>query len=132
MKDIALDSSGDMIYNPVDGSIAMIEGDDQLRQKIKLSLATNLGELEWNNDFGLSHAELMDNSWDKSYLQSLIDDYLGETFEEVNDTTITNYVYNKENRTLDLYLTVELSSGDTLTMVSSLGGEDDDNSGLGL
>ena len=127
MKDIQLGDDGDMVFEPQTGSMTVVEGDDQIRQKIQLALGTNLSELEWDVDFGLSHADVMDNSWDKSYLQTIIDNYLTETFEEVADSTITNYVYNKEQRRLTLYITVELSDGQKLTLTTGIGG--DDNAG---
>lgn len=127
MKDIQLGDDGDMIFEPQTGSMTVVEGDDQISQKIQLALGTNLSELEWDVDFGLSHADVMDNSWDKSYLQTIIDNYLTETFEEVADSTITNYVYNKEQRRLTLYITVELSDGQKLTLTTGIGG--DDNAG---
>lgn len=127
MKDIQLGDDGDMVFEPQTGSMTVVEGDDQISQKIQLALGTNLSELEWDVDFGLSHADVMDNSWDKSYLQTIIDNYLTETFEEVADSTITNYVYNKEQRRLTLYITVELSDGQKLTLTTGIGG--DDNAG---
>ena len=124
MKDILLGSDGDMVLIPSTGDVQIVTDQDQLKQKIQLALATNTLELEWNPDFGLSHGELMDNLYDQSYVQQIIDDYLTEMFEEVNDVTVENFVEDG-NRHMTIYLTVELESGETLTMNSTLGGDDD-------
>jgi len=125
MKDIQLDESGDMIYTPIDGTLSTISDKDEIKQKIQLALATNASELEWNVEVGLSHSDLIDNTWDKSYLQMLIDDYLTNTFDEVNDTAIDHYYFDVESRSLTIYLIIELSDGTTLTMSSNLGDDDD-------
>jgi len=125
MKDIQLDESGDMIYTPIDGTLSTISDKDEIKQKIQLALATNASELEWNVEVGLSHSDLIDNTWDKSYLQMLIDDYLTNTFDEVNDTAIDHYDFDVESRSLTIYLIIELSDGTTLTMSSNLGDDDD-------
>lgn len=124
MKDILIGDDGDMIFSHSQGDLAMVSDEDEIYQKIRIALGTNEMELEWNPDFGLSHGNVMDNIYDTSYVQTIIDDYLTTTFEEVNDVRITK-VIQKENRQLYIELTVELSNGTKLTMSTDLGGEDD-------
>lgn len=124
MKDVLLGSDGDMVLIPSTGNIQTVTDQDQLKQKIQLALATNTLELEWNPDFGLPHGEVIDNLYDQSYVQQLIDDYLTEMFEEVSDVTIEDFVEDGE-RHMTIYLTVELESGETLNMNATLGGDED-------
>lgn len=124
MKDVLLGSDGDMVLIPSTGNIQTVTDQDQLKQKIQLALATNALELEWNPDFGLPHGEVIDNLYDQSYVQQLIDDYLTEMFEEVSDVTVEDFAEDGE-RHMTIYLTVELESGETLSMNATLGGDED-------
>lgn len=123
-----LDDTGDLNFNPDTGVFEMVDGQEEIAQKLYIALGTNLGELDWNEDFGIDQIDMILNGGDQSVIQSIISDYLedwwSDTFESVE---VTGFKVDKQKRLTSLTATVTLEDGTTVDASAALDDEEGDD-----
>lgn len=125
MTNLALDSTGDLDFNPSTGVFNTVDEDDELAQKLWLVLGINLGEIEWDDNIGLDHIDMILNGDDQSVLQSILKEYLEQQWPDTFDSIeITDFNADGQQRLTNLSATVTLLDGTTAT--ASVGLDDDD------
>lgn len=107
--DIKLDENNDRAA--VD---EVVTDDEELAQAIKITLATNLGELEWNRKFGLSHQDILDNADSRDYIVKQVEDCLAANFDEFENVNIVSINPHITNRQLNVVLEVKMANGETI------------------
>ncbi|TPR23128.1 hypothetical protein DY120_07425 [Apilactobacillus micheneri] len=112
MKDLALDSDGDLKLGSTTEDFNFKTDLEELKQKIWLLLNTNEEELDWNTDIGISFLDLLVNFDDQENLEKIINDYLVKQLPDIIDNaTIISSKNDKQKRNLILNLQVNLKSG---------------------
>lgn len=116
MKDLKMDSSGDVVINGVNGDLQMTtDADTLLAQKIQSLLNTNFGELDWNDQYGLSHVEMLTNSNDLNAVKRIIDNYLRDNLEDYESVNIDGSNYDSATRSLEIIATVKMKNGQEIS-----------------
>lgn len=110
-KSLKLDNNGDLTFNS-DGHLEMVEGTDEIKQRIKLGLETNTQEWFLGLDYGIS------------WVQNLGDTNLNELRYELiefltsdKDIVAINYLtfdIDRSNRALTVKFSVLLEQGETI------------------
>lgn len=113
--DIKLDENNDRAI--VD---EFVTDDEELVQSIKLILATNLGELEWNQKFGLSHQDILDNTDNQDYVLKQIEDCLANNLDNFENVKIISIEPETEDRLLNIELEVTMADGSTVNVDTSV------------
>lgn len=122
MRDFLLDDTGDLVINSTSGDIELTDDSNTLlAQKIQSLLNTNFGELDWNQQYGLNHVEIMTNSNHLDDIKQIIDAYLQDNLEGYASINIDSSEYDAESRNLSLVATVKMSNGQTVS--TNIGGE---------
>lgn len=121
-KDLLLDETGDLIINSSTGDLELTSNDDVLlAQKVKSLLNTNFGELDWNNDYGLNHVQIMANTDDLDAIKQVMDSYLRENLENYSSISIDGSNYDSATRSLNIVATVTMNNGKQVS--AQLGGD---------
>lgn len=120
--DIKLDENNDRTI--VD---EFVTDDEELAQAIKMTLATNLNELEWDRPFGLSHQDILDNVKDRDYVLKQIEDCLAAHFSNFEHVKVIGVKELAEDRLIDIELEVTMTDG-SVVRVDTSGPEGDDAS----
>lgn len=116
MKDLKMDSSGDVVINGVNGDLQMTtDADTLLAQKIQSLLNTNFGELDWNDQYGLNHVEMLTNSNDLNAVKRIIDNYLRDNLEDYESVNIDGSNYDSATRSLEIIATVKMKNGQEIS-----------------
>lgn len=125
-----IDDTGDLDFDQATGVFNMVEGDDEIRQALRLLLGINVGELDWNPDIGLNHLDVMANASDESMIQSIITDYLRDQLGEASDSfEITSFKTDNQERLTSIVGTITIDGQEFNERVSidneAEGGDDD-------
>lgn len=120
--DIKLDENNDRAI--VD---EFVTDDEELAQAIKMTLATNLNELEWDRPFGLSHQDILDNVKDRDYVLKQIEDCLAAHFSNFEHVKVIGVKELAKDRLIDIELEVTMTDG-SVVRVDTSGPEGDDAS----
>lgn len=120
--DIKLDENNDRAI--VD---EFVTDDEELAQAIKMTLATNLNELEWDRPFGLSHQDILDNVKDRDYVLKQIEDCLAAHFSNFEHVKVIGVKELAGDRLIDIELEVTMTDG-SVVRVDTSGLEGDDAS----
>lgn len=121
-KDLLLDETGDLIINSSTGDLELTSNDDVLlAQKVQSLLNTNFGELDWNNDYGLNHVQIMANTDDLDAIKQVMDSYLRENLENYSSISIDGSNYDSATRSLNIVATVIMNNGKQVS--AQLGGD---------
>lgn len=121
-KDLLLDETGDLIINNSTGDLELTSNDDVLlAQKVQSLLNTNFGELDWNNDYGLNHVQIMANTDDLDAVKQVMDSYLRENLENYSSISIDGSNYDSATRSLNIVATVTMNNGKQVS--AQLGGD---------
>lgn len=111
-KDFLLDDTGDLIIGSSTGDLTMTTDDNiLLAQQIQSLLNTNFGELDWNEDFGLNHVDIMANSDDVSAVKQILDEFLRDNLDGYAAISLDSSNYDSATRTLAIVATVTMSNG---------------------
>lgn len=118
MKTIELTGDGDLLFE--NGDFKLIEGVQEVKQVLTISLSTNLKEWFLNPDLGLDFMQLLEKPSDEE-IRSEIMRVIGqeERVEIINDVQI---VQNRKDRQLSVRYEVQLIDGQTLSEEVVLGG----------
>lgn len=121
-KDLLLDETGDLIINSSTGDLELTSNDDVLlAQKVQSLLNTNFGELDWNNDYGLDHVQIMANTDDLDAIKQVMDSYLRENLDNYSSISIDGSNYDSATRSLNIVATVTMNNGKQVS--AQLGGD---------
>lgn len=121
-KDLLLDETGDLIINSSTGDLELTSNDDVLlAQKVQSLLNTNFGELDWNNDYGLNHVQIMANTDDLDAIKQVMDSYLRENLDNYSSISIDGSNYDSATRSLNIVATVTMNNGKQVS--AQLGGD---------
>lgn len=111
-KDFLLDETGDLIIGSSTGDLTMTTDDNVLlAQQIQSLLNTNFGELDWNEDFGLNHVDIMANSDDVSAVKQILDEFLRDNLDGYAAISLDSSNYDSATRTLAIVATVTMANG---------------------
>lgn len=111
-KDFLLDDTGDLIIGSSTGDLTMTTDDNiLLAQQIQSLLNTNFGELDWNEDFGLNHVDIMANSDDVSAVKQILDEFLRDNLDGYAAISLDSSNYDSATRTLAIVATVTMANG---------------------
>lgn len=111
-KDFLLDDTGDLIIGSSTGDLTMTTDDNiLLAQQIQSLLNTNFGELDWNEDFGLNHVDIMANSDDVSAVKQILDEFLRDNLDGYAAISLDSSNYESATRTLAIVATVTMANG---------------------
>lgn len=111
--DFLTDSEGDLVIDPDTGDFQMVEDDEQKIQAVRIALGTNIGELDWNEDFGFGHLNLFSLLDDEGALQAELENYLtGVMGDQIIGVTVDSV--DKVGRTATIHLTIELNEDETI------------------
>lgn len=116
MRDFILDDSGDLVINSTSGDIEMTDdANTLLAQQIQSLLNTNFGELDWNQQYGLNHVEVMANSKDLNAVKQILDAYLQDNLEGYSSISVDGSNYDPATRSLSIVATVTMANGRTVS-----------------
>lgn len=115
MIDIKLDENGDLLLDGDGSDLATISDDDELAQTCQTILSIELGEFLLDQSIGLSHANLLSKEPNESFIQQDIEDCLTEQDSRVAGVSITDFVWDQVNRTVNIELTIEKKDGSSVT-----------------
>ena len=111
-KDFLLDDTGDLIIGSSTGDLTMTTDDNiLLAQQIQSLLNTHCGELDWNEDFGLNHVDIMANSDDVSAVKQILDEFLRDNLDGYAAISLDSSNYDSATRTLAIVATVTMANG---------------------
>jgi phage baseplate assembly protein W len=113
--DIKLDENNDRAIDD-----EFISDDEELAQAVKITLATNLGELEWNREFGLSHQDILDNTENHDYVLKQIEDCLTTHFDNFENVKIISIQPRTEDRLLDVRLEITMADGEVVNVDTNI------------
>lgn len=83
MKDLKVDESGDLALSAESGDLQYVDGDELIRQKVRLILGTNKTEWEFNKDEGINFFVLLAKEVDEQSIYNAILDGLRQVDEDL-------------------------------------------------
>ncbi|WP_054690976.1 hypothetical protein [Fructilactobacillus florum] len=108
MKSIQIDPvTNDVAFNRSNGVFNFVNDNDELAQRIKILLGTNLGEIPWDRTKGFDQNNIIRNGKQIHVIETAITEYLKKqlnTFVEVKVTSITHH----DNRVTDMAIDINL------------------------
>ncbi|VDG32892.1 hypothetical protein [Lactobacillus brevis] [Lactiplantibacillus mudanjiangensis] len=111
--DFLTGSDGDLTLDPDTGDFQMIEDEGQTTQAVRIALGTNIGELDWNEDFGFGHLNLFSLLDDEGALQAELENYLTDVMEDqIIGVTVDSV--DKLGRTATIHLTIEINTDESI------------------
>ncbi|VDG18793.1 hypothetical protein [Lactobacillus brevis] [Lactiplantibacillus mudanjiangensis] len=111
--DFLTGSDGDFTLDPDTGDFQMVEDEDQTMQAVRIALGTNIGELDWNEDFGFGHLNLFSLLDDEGALQAELENYLTDVMEDqIIGVTVDSV--DKLGRTATIHLTIEINTDESI------------------
>ncbi|WP_313893849.1 hypothetical protein [Psychrobacillus sp.] len=118
MKTIELTDDGDLLFE--NGDFKLIEGVQEVKQVLTISLSTNLKEWFLNLDLGLDFMKILEKPTDEE-IRSEIIRVIGqeERVDIINDVEI---VQDRKLRKLSVKYNVQLIDGQTLSEEVPIGG----------
>lgn len=121
-KDFLLDDTGDLIIGSATGDLTMTtDGNVLLAQQIQSLLNTNFGELDWNDEFGLNHVDVMANSNDLAAIKQILDEFLRDNLDNYSSINLDSSNYDSATRSLSIVATVTMSNGQQVS--TQIGGD---------
>lgn len=121
-KDFLLDDTGDLIIGSATGDLTMTTDDNVLlAQQIQSLLNTNYGELDWNDQFGLNHIDVMANSDDLGAIKQILDEFLRDNLDGYSTINLDSSNYDSATRTLSIVATVTMANGQQVS--TQIGGD---------
>lgn len=112
MKDLALDSKGDLLIENND--LVLVTGDEEIRQRVECNLGTNKGE--WFNDWeqGIRFSNLLGkNVTDEDVRGEVING-----LRQVDETfTLDSFTVTRTGRRLAANFTAHNADGDTVEIM---------------
>lgn len=121
-KDFLLDDTGDLIIGSATGDLTMTTDDNVLlAQQIQSLLNTNFGELDWNDQFGLNHIDVMANSDDLGAIKQILDEFLRDNLDGYSTINLDSSNYDSATRTLSIVATVTMANGQQVS--TQIGGD---------
>lgn len=118
MKTIELTDDGDLLFE--NGDFKLIEGPQEVKQVLTISLSTNLKEWFLNLQFGLDFTKLREKPTDEE-IRSEIIRVIGQE-ERVDIINEVQIIQNRKQRLLFVRYEVQLIDGQTLSEEVVLGG----------
>jgi hypothetical protein len=110
MKSLYLDNNGDLVINQLN-NFKMIDGEDEVRQRNRLTLGTRAGEWFLDSSFGLPWFELMEKGVTNDEIEREIVAALLED-DSVKEITEMEFNLDKSKRKLNIYLEGTLTGGE--------------------
>ena len=121
-KDFLLDDTGDLIIGSATGDLTLTDDETVLlAQQIQSLLNTNFGELDWNDQFGLNHIDVMANSDDLGAIKQILDEFLRDNLDGYSTINLDSSNYDSATRTLSIVATVTMANGQQVS--TQIGGD---------
>lgn len=112
MRDLKVDKYGDLIVDPVTHDLQIVDGVDEIAQRIRATLLIRLGEMvNLAPEQGTDYTNFFVKNFKKNIAQTDIEDAIKKNVPEVNDLTDITF---KElpNRGLDVHLKASVTLAD--------------------
>lgn len=123
MKDLKVDESGDLVLGAESGDLQYVDGDELIRQKVRLVLGTNKTEWEFNKDEGVDFFALLAKEVDEQQIYNTILDGLRQVDE---DLAIDEMSIEIGKASRELNIKFRASGGDLASSTEFLIGTDGD------
>ena len=121
-KDFLLDDTGDLIIGDSTGDLTMTSDENVLlAQQLQSLLNTNFGELDWNDQYGLNHVDVMANSKDLGAVKQVIDEFLRDNLDNYSSISLDSSNYDSATRSLSIVATVTMNNGQQVS--TQIGGD---------
>lgn len=100
MKSLKLNDNGDLNFNDIN-SLEMVEGENEVRQRIRLGMGTYLGEWFLDTSLGMDWFELLQKENGRDEIKRAVLEYLNEdaAIDKVNEIELD---FDIEKRHLDV------------------------------
>lgn len=108
---------GDLCFE--NGTLQMVEGDEEIAQSVELTLKTRLGEFTLDEHFGLDRSNIVGKSFDQEEAQYDIINAVTQD-ERIASVESVEFSYDKETRNLSVHLKMKKEDDQTI----ELGGVD--------
>ena len=112
MRDLKVDKYGDLIVDPVTHDLQIVNGVDEIAQRIRATLLIRLGEMvNLAPEQGTDYTNFFVKNFKKNIAQTDIEDAIKKNVPEVNDLTDITF---KElpNRGLDVHFKASVTLAD--------------------
>lgn len=109
MRDFLLDKDGDILINA--DKMSLIDGANQLQQKIRQVLGTNLEEWPFDEDEGLNFRLFLSRDLDEEMARETIQNALLHVDENLE---IVDFSLSKIDRKLVIQFTAKVQNGETV------------------
>lgn len=131
MKDLSQDGTHDLDLDFNSGSFSMVNGKQELEQKIINAVSTNQNELDWNSNVGLDQLDLVYNANSQHVIENMLTNYLKRLFgnRQVVSVHVHDLQYDDNSRTLTFQSQITLNiQGELLKLqpAFNLGGDNVD------
>ena len=121
-KDFLLDETGDLVIGNSTGDLTLTDDETVLlAQQIQSLLNTNFGELDWNDEFGLNHVDVMANSNDLAAIKQILDEFLRDNLDNYSSINLDSSNYDSATRSLSIVATVTMANGQQVS--TQIGGD---------
>ena len=112
MKDLLVDEHGDIVIDPVTHDLKMIDGVDEVAQRIRATLLIRLGEMQnLAIDQGTDYTNFFVKNFNKNIAQNDMFDALENNGPEVDQ--VTNIIFEElPNRVLKVSFTANVTLDD--------------------
>ncbi|KGG53978.1 hypothetical protein [Lactobacillus sp. wkB10] len=88
MRDLKVDDHGDLVIDPVTHDLEIVDGIDEIAQRIKATLSIHLGEMaNLDPDQGTNYTNFFVKNFKKNIAQTDIADAIERNIPEVNELT---------------------------------------------
>lgn len=116
MADFALDENRDADYDNESKIFNTITDPiEDLTQAILVFLNTNIGELPWNEDFGIDHQQVLMDIDNQSALDEELSDWIKDEFDDyVEDVDVTDVIH--DGRRAIIQISIEILDGTTINI----------------
>lgn len=100
-KDFKSDEKGDLVIDPVTHDFQMVNGTDEIAQRIKATLETTLGEMvNLDPNMGSDYSNFFGKKWDKEGASEDMSAAIMSAAEEVTSVTDISFTELPERRLL--------------------------------
>ncbi|MHA6972205.1 GPW/gp25 family protein [Levilactobacillus brevis] len=124
MRDLKLGPNGDVIIE--DGDAATVSDNDELNQRIAVTLQTRLDEFEPEEDsWGLTRENALGKAFNEDFLREDIEDAITSQVDERISVQEINFDENEATRSLSVDIKYTIPDSDEAqTVNANLGGDD--------
>lgn len=124
MRDLKLGPNGDVIIE--DGDAATVSDNDELNQRIAVTLQTRLDEFEPEEDsWGLTRENALGKAFNEDFLREDIEDAITSQVDERISVQEINFDENEATRSLSVDIKYTIPDSDEVqTVNANLGGDD--------